>query len=169
MNEVDERIDLESPAGNTYRRQNIPHLLLCRRPISLSSFVAYLTSRPSNQQRYPVLWHFIQTLDSLRPLVHLPAIAQWLSFTFAKFNRRITQETAQKTSIADVLHDCQKNRLGSRSELQKAWNEFRQAWNFCTRFQLQLECQVASSSVHTSFCHLCSLSPSPGRCSSSPG
>lgn len=87
-----------------------------------------------NRDRYPVLAHVLQSMDTepqsnVELVHHLYPILRWVHLAHGVFDHRITREDAGTKSIADVLED-HANLVQPFDALHQAWNSVR---NITTR------------------------------------
>jgi len=132
--QVYQKVDLDSDAGESYRKEYMPNLILSPIRVDFDSFRQRCLTLERNKMNVPCLWTLSNCSPSLWVVRYLPDIYMWQKLLRQKYMRRVSKEHCRRMTVARVFQECREYNWGDVKYWEKAWNGFLSAWNLLTDY-----------------------------------
>jgi len=134
LTQVYQKVDLDSDAGESYRKEFMPNLILSPIRVDFESFRQRCLTLERNKTLVPCLWTLSNCSPSLWAVRYLPDIYMWQKLLRQKYMRRVSKAHCRRMTVARVFQECRENNWGDVKHWEKAWNGFLSAWNLLTDY-----------------------------------
>jgi RZ type zinc finger domain/AAA domain (dynein-related subfamily) len=121
--ELLERFDIENMKRDM-RFKTSAALWNFRKPFELADFRNAMMMDQKHNDKYPLLYGFLDKEDRFRALRHLPGAVEFVMLMHDRHNRRIDWDGARQTTIGDVLKD-----VPDRRRWLRAFADFKVLWD----------------------------------------